>query len=444
MLAPLLLLPLLMRPVVGLLAAAVVFAVVLAWHSPAYPLALASLPPVLFAIFGPNPLPEGGITALLAAWVAMGIALTILKPASRAPLAVVLSIPTIATIALVGWMLFRLPGSAAGGYGQEKLQLFLIGNVTFLIGGIFVGWRPRDVKLLLLLVLAVSFAGACVLTVELLSGNADTILPDRLSISPEDDPISLGRESASGLLIAVYLLLSVKSSAGRLALLVAVPVLAVALISAGSRGPVAGVLVGLVVFAALAVTTRTARRRLLLVGAAGLACVLAVPLLVPDAAISRSLEIFSVSGGGLSSNGRTALWGQAVEAFANSPFLGLGTGGFAGAQVAEQYPHNLLLEVAAELGVIGLVLVCALLVNASARMAKAWRAGDGDQRLMVAVVAALFTTGLVNALFSAGIQDNRAVWLWAGVGVGLSANVLGMARTPATRPELALRARPAW
>lgn len=400
---------------------------------------------MLFAIFGANPLPRGAVTVVLAGWIALAVLFALFKrQTDRPPLAVVLAAPMFVTLGLIGWMLFRLGGSPAEGYGREKLMLFVVGNLAFMIGGLFVGWRRKHLRILLLLILAVSIAGAAVLVFEFVSGGAKTVLPDRFSISPEDDPISLGRESANGLLIGVYLLLAGRAAASRVWVIALLPVLAIALVAAGSRGPVVGVIAGLLIFAAFAVTTPAARRRLLLVAAAAVACVIVVPLVVPDAAISRSLSVFAVSGGDLSSNGRTGLWGLALDTFAQDTFLGIGTGGFAAIQVAEQYPHNILLEAAVELGIVGLILVSWLLADVAVRLVRAWRVSASDDRLAAAVVLALFGTGVVNALFSAGFQDNRVVWLWAGVGAGLSARLVGEARAQRAASSAPLLTRPAW
>jgi O-antigen ligase len=399
--------------------------VLLAWHSVAYALAFAGLPPVAFALLGSNPFPPGGISLLLAGWIALAVVFVVIRRIDAPPLAVTFSVPLVATVALTAWMAFRLAASAAPEYGLEKLQLFIAGNLAFMVGGLMVGWRPRHLRLLVILVFAVSLAGGAVVSYKFLTGAAETVLPDRFSISEAENPISLGRDSASGLLIGIYLLLTVRSNLMRSLVMAAIPVLVIALVASGSRGPVAGAVGGLGVLAAFAVTSRSARRRLLGVAGAALGSIFIVPLIVPSAAVSRSLEIFSASGGGLSSNGRTGLWGQAVEAFTHNTFFGIGTGGFSAIQVAELYPHNLFLESAAELGVVGLGLVVALVVTATGQGLRAWRSTtDPQERLLAALVLALLATTFVNSLFSGALPDNRVAWLWAGATTGLAARYL--------------------
>lgn len=436
--------PLIIKPMTGFLVAGAALVILLAWRSVAWPLAFSGIPTVLFAVFGSNPLPAGGVTLVLGGWIALAVGFVVVTRVDLPPARVMLAAPMIASIVLLAWMVLRLGASAAAGYGQQKIQLFVVGNLAFMFGGIIAGWRKEHLRLLVALVFAVSFAGAAVLCFQFLTGGAQTVLPDRFSISSTDDPISLGRDSAGGLLIGVYLLLTVKSPSLRVWIMATFPVLAISLVASGSRGPVAGAVGGFAVFAALAVTTPSARRRLLLVAGGALASILVVPLVVPGAAVSRSLEVFTASGGSLSSNGRTGLWGSAIDLFTQNTFLGIGTGGFSVTQVTENYPHNIILEAASELGVVGLAAVVVLIVNVASRLVRAWQhANEADEKLLAAVILALFTTGVINSFFSGAIPDNKIVWLWGGAAVGVSARILGAERTSsaAARPALAASRR---
>ena len=140
--------------------------------------------------------------------------------------------------------------------------------------------------------------------------------------------------------------------------------------------------------------------------------------IVPGSAIGRALSTIVGSTSGLSSNGRSSLWAQAYSTFGQHPFLGVGTGGFA-ALNPEQYPHNILLEVAVELGAVGLVALLAMIGGMLARLGSLWRSTVGPERLQVALIIALFTLALVNAFVSGAIQDNRDIWIWGGIGLGM-------------------------
>lgn len=51
---------------------------------------------------------------------------------------------------------------------------------------------------------------------------------------------------------------------------------------------------------------------------------------------------------------REIMWKEALNKFYNSPFLGVGAGGYSFSGI--DYPHNLLLEIMSEFGIIGLIL----------------------------------------------------------------------------------------
>jgi O-antigen ligase len=418
-LAPLALLPLLIAPVLAVAAAITALAVAAAWHSPAIPIALAGMPAVAFAVLGSNPLPEGAVTAGVGAWVALAVALAIARRDDLVVRALV-SLPVLATVALLGWMMFRLGDSTAAGYGTVKLQLFALGNVLLLAGGAVVGLRRADFRLLIGLTLAVATAGSLVVALGIVSGEAATINPGRLAVSPSEDPISLGRDSATAIMIAIYFIIASHAPAVRVAALAALPVTAVALLAAGSRGPVLGAVAGIAVLLSLTATDRRSRQRLLLVAAAGLVSLSLVSAIVPDAAFSRALSILTLGGDGMSSNGRVYLWELAVAAFESYPVAGIGTGSFASVPIGESYPHNLFLEAAAEFGLVGLALVVVFVLSTLARLPRLLRDGREAGMHDVALLAALLTAALVNALFSGGMPSNEHAWLWAGVVVGFS------------------------
>jgi O-antigen ligase len=141
--------------------------------------------------------------------------------------------------------------------------------------------------------------------------------------------------------------------------------------------------------------------------------------LVPGQSIQRSLSFLAGSGSGLNSNGRSQLWSEAWSHFLAHPVFGLGTGSFQHIAPTDFYPHNLLLEIGVELGLVGLIIVAGFLVTAWLATARA-RILPGPARLQAAVVTALFSSAVVNAMFSGDIQTNANLWLVAGLALGLA------------------------
>ena len=330
-------------------------------------------------------------------------------------------------------------------YGGLKTKLFILENVTLLVAGILIAESRKHLDLFLVLTLIVAGLSATLLLYRLLRGDVQALFDSRFSISSELNPIQLGRESAQGLIIGVYALIASRRGSLRALALCLSPALGVSLIAAGSRGPVLGALVGLVVLLALTLKERETRLRLVFFVGAGVAMAVLAAQILPGQSISRSLSFLTGSGSGLSSTGRYALWSEAQSLFVDHPLFGIGTGGFFAADGVNHYPHNLLVEVAAELGFVGLALLLAFLVSSAASVARARRVSSGEDRSAAAVVTALFAAALVNSLFSGDIQTNAGLWLAAGLGLGLTLRAGGGRAVGAGQAERpANRSRAPW
>ncbi len=428
----LLLLPALMRPTMGLALVAAVVAIWLAWKSVAYPLALAGIPTIVDAIVGYNPLPKGGVTFIFAAWIGVAVMFALMRRTHEPGFRALMSAPVLLSLALLGIMLLRLGPSAAEAYGSTKVQLYVADSLTFMVAAVLVGADRSDLRLALSLLLIVASCGALLLIFKLLSGGLHTTLASRFSLSATEYPIYLGRSAADGVVLAICAVLVATRVWARMAAAAVLPLLVVALLAAGSRGPVVAFMVGLIGLVGLTFASGRARRRLLLVGAGLLGTAIIAPLALPGSSIGRAISTLVGSGGGLSSNGRSELWAQAFSAFAGHPLLGLGTGGFASLNPELLYPHNLILEMSVELGVVGTLLITCVIVGFATRLLAAWRNASGRDKIEAATLIALFLMAFVNALFSGAIQDNAELWIWGGMGVGLSSR-LAMQRQRAHR-----------
>jgi O-antigen ligase len=115
-----------------------------------------------------------------------------------------------------------------------------------------------------------------------------------------------------------------------------------------------------------------------------------------------------------------------VAALPRAPVLGIGTGGFSTTSI-EAYPHNLILETAAELGLVGLALLALVLVGGAVTVFG--NLASPDDRPRAALILALFAAALVNALLSGDITANAPLWLALGLGLGCAAEA--RARGPA-------------
>src|SRR5207244_325232 len=141
-----------------------------------------------------------------------------------------------------------------------------------------------------------------------------------------------------------------------------------------------------------------------------------IPQLVPSHNTTRVFSILVGNNGGQSlSDGRLSLWSGAWQAFTAHPLGGIGTGGFASLNLnGEFYPHNILLEAASELGILGLVLVLGVIGFSAVTLMRVWREGGARDRHGAALVSGLTGAAIANACVSGDIATNSTLWLAAG------------------------------
>lgn len=108
---------------------------------------------------------------------------------------------------------------------------------------------------------------------------------------------------------------------------------------------------------------------------------------------------------------RADLYRLAILQFADHPLVGAGTGGFeAAAKEADlalyPHPHNVVLHAAADLGILGIMVLGAMAILALLRL---WKVTGGVGVALGGTLAFL----AINALLSNGIYDNRMLWgIW--------------------------------
>ncbi len=429
--------PLLTRPPYPLLVPVALFAVWTAWRSPAIPLALGGLPAIVDAVYGSNPLPKGGFTFLFSAWIFLGVGFLVMRGRHRTAVPALMSVPVLAACFLLALMILRLGASPDQTVGTQKVELYVADVLIFMFGAIFVGSRRADLDLFFKVTLAVAAVTSLLFLIQLVTGAAQQVFNGRFSIAAQEYPIDLARTTADGLLIAVYYLLATERRSLRLRVALVTPLVAIAMIAAGSRGPVVAFVVGLAALLALSAASPRARRRFAVVGAVFVLVAIVVPLVVPSSSIGRALSAIVGGSSGLSGEGRNVLWSSAIAAFSQHFALGLGTGGFAALPAAISaaviYPHNLFLEVASELGIIGLVALLLSLGGLVARLARVWRDAVGEDKLVASILIALFLTALVNACVSDAIYGNAEVWMWGGLAIGMAARMAQEAPLPRWR-----------
>jgi O-antigen ligase len=414
-----------MEPViaVGIIGATAAFT--LAYRSPAIPLGVVSS--TLFYVAAEGRLPAGGTTLLVTSWLIGGVVLALARRDPRqAPLASALDAGSMALVILAGLVVVGTTSSLAPEYASVKSQLFVVEGLVPFAAGLVVALARRRVVLFVRILAAggvlTSFYGVYLL----LGGGAVEANQDRFTISQQVNPIGFARAMAETLLVLLVLTVDARTPRTRVVLgLAAVPVV-VAMLGAGSRGPMIGLVAAVIALIAIRSGSGPAFRRLVGAVAAMLMLgVVAVALVVPPETAGRALSIFTGKDESGDSATRFELWGQALAYLPDSAWglaTGVGTGSFAALSPDEDYPHNIILEVLLEQGLVGFI---ALVVFLWLSLGAAWRLGrlPGDDGRVGSLVFAGIVFAFVAAMFSGDIGANGGVFLWAGITAGMVAQV---------------------
>lgn len=160
----------------------------------------------------------------------------------------------------------------------------------------------------------------------------------------------------------------------------------------------------------------------------------------------RLWSVMAIVAGGNSdgsTTNRLFLAGRGLQAIASSPLIGLGAGSFPSVAwdlPANRYPHNIIIEVAAELGIPSLICLAAFILASAIALKKvAFRSEAGEDRLISFALGGLLIFCLVNAFISGDLNDNRM--LLATVGAIFAHVGLAESRRAATEDRV-LRSKP--
>jgi O-antigen ligase len=308
------------------------------------------------------------------------------RPRLLAALTALLPIGLLAVLATLslGW-------SSAPTYGMSKLALWL---TTCIVPAAFVVMLARAATVSWRLIAWIGFAYVVVL---ILFGADIPAYPGRATIFGAN-PIWVGR---AAVIVAIVGTFGPFRAPVRLLLLVAGTVGAV---MTGSAGPLAGLLAALLTGAAVEVRRRgwaDWRTLLALIGLLGVtaALLIAIMLGVFDPAVEDALR-------DTNNLSRLTYVTGAAGQFIASPLIGQGFGAFASTGL-DLYPHNLIAEVAAELGLLGLLALGAWILIALRASIRS------------PLLTALIMGTLAFSLVSGSIAGEAEFWFFSALAVGL-------------------------
>ncbi len=336
------------------------------------------------------------ITALVLAFVPFVLATLVTVPATRSSL--LLLAPLVLLGAIAGASILWSP---AADYGAEKLTIWLVSGFLPAATIVVLFAAKRSINWRLILIAATIYGLGLLLVGAPWSDGGE-----RLTLLNQN-PIWAARAILIGAIVSILgpFPLGVK--------IVTAPVLILAGVLTQSLGPTVGMALGVLAGAVTALALASRRDgqaspgwMVLIIGTgfgivivlSGLLDPLLGPLLNDPNVTSRSTYIDA-----------------SIPLIAESPLYGMGLGGFLSTGL-DSYPHNFILEVGVELGLVGLV-------GLGAWGSLALLGASRSPLVMGLVVGtAAFT------LFSGSLASQTEFWLFSAVGVALVPSVLAARR----------------
>jgi O-antigen ligase len=232
-------------------------------------------------------------------------------------------------------------------------------------------------------------------------------------VSAGGDTIQLGHDSALAIVIVWYLLLPGRSLLSRAFFYGLILVFCVGVVGAGSRGPAAGlaccIALSFVVHKELGIKLKS------LLYDFGL-LTLAVLMVIPIVGIPQSSYDYLSRLGDPNLHRmlgpREALMAEGWRLTMSHPFRGVGIGGYPVLfRGIGAWPHNMFLEISAEMGVVATFLFAVLLWLGFREALRQLRSPDPTFSQLAATVFAFFTMEFIDMMNTGSLNDNRALWL---------------------------------
>ena len=343
------------------------------------------------------------LTVLTALGVLAAIGLRASKPDGIRPL----PLSTLLALGIAVLMGMSVLWSPAPEHGLDKALRFQIFTMLAFFAPFVLVRSRADLTRLMAFIVAASL----VVALTAVRGS-DPNQP--LTIAGGESQIELALYASSGVVAAIYLLLAL-TTRWRIVLVVPAVMLSQTVIAAGSRGVLIGTLLALFVIGALAVwRSRRKYVPLALIGAALVAAVAFGAEVAGPVAVQKYESLLGGGAGPQTLGKRNFLVQDGIQIFFDHP-VGRGVSGYE-YETGFEYPHNAFVEVAAELGVIGLALLLALMIAA---FAAARRAKEGPLSPEAILALGLLIVLVADSMVSQTFTQFRELWFAMGLALAV-------------------------
>jgi len=236
--------------------------------------------------------------------------------------------------------------------------------------------------------------------------------------------LALGRITGISILVIIYSFIIKKNPKEKLIWFIILSINIAGLFFAGGRMPTFALLftIGLIFFLSINLKTLSISKHILLYSFLIILLVAMLFLFFPkivDTFLAYTKIIFTQPGGGMGVQSRLQMFATAFKAMHFYPLWGTGVGGFSNFAYSTDvwaYPHNILLETGAEVGLFGLILLVFLVGSCFRHLLQFKKKNKGKERYFLTItILSLFVFSFLGSLVSGDINENRMLFAWIGI-----------------------------
>lgn len=318
------------------------------------------------------------------------------------------------TLAIAIILIFGLFYSSDRTYGIYKITFFFILNIPYFVVASLYRKDFNGIEKILFFTIIVGLI-LSYFSFQIASDSAFFKFV-RFRLSEDVGPLNLSRALAIAAVSCLYFITKSKKWMPILFGAIALPFLLAPLNWTGSRAPMLGIILSAILYYILQPSQSLPRKIIFI--CIGLVGIVYYFLHVGGHVASRmSTPVVEEASAAF----RLLAWFQSILDFIQSPLLGIGTGSFflETGFIPLIYPHNLILELACENGILGLSAILLFIAisgyYAINNIKYYYKQENRSKTQLSIVVACLFANTLWNAMFTGNIFANNMVWFSAGL-----------------------------
>ncbi len=341
----------------------------------------------------------------------------------------ILSLPAFLFLLLAAVLLLGITYTSAPNYGFMKSTRFATLTLIAFLAPVFFAHRLQDIKLMIWILLVVGIILAVGTVVAPYAAVIRTLTRARFL---EAGPLATaGKIGTASVIAFIFTIMAHTSKRLRIISLAAIPLMIIGIIITQSRGPFIGLFITWLM--AMFICRRGVSKawQSVIVGTLVIA-IIASFVMLPEIVTSRITRLWK-SGYYVKETvrSRTEMFAWAARRFPERPILGHGTGAFAvdrGGQDRREYPHNVILELLYEQGLVGAIIISLFLWLIFRRWRQASRIVhlyelDIETFQIVHISGLVFLFTFTQAMKSGDINDARFMFFCAGLVVAAFSQV---------------------